>query len=144
MSGGGFPHTACAVCGHVLNLHSSAFGDNWIHAQEEDKDHPAVPVSVESIRTIRLCDFCLEPGAAWVLPAETYRVGLEGQSVGDWQCCAGCAAFLEQGDWEGLTRRAFETVRGRRETEGIELAVFEQMYKQLREHITGPVRLARG
>jgi hypothetical protein len=142
VSAGEFPHTACAVCGHVLNLHSSAFGENWVHALEEDKDHPAVPVPSESIRTIRLCDFCLEPDAAWVLPVEDYRAGPESQSLGDWQCCADCAAFLERGDWDRLSQRALNAVRARGETDGIELAVFETMYSQLRGHITGPVRLA--
>ncbi|MEO3931435.1 hypothetical protein WMO79_01290 [Micrococcaceae bacterium Sec7.4] len=140
MSGGGLPHTACAVCGHVLNLHSSAFGDNWVHALEEDKDHPAVPVSSGSIRTITLCDFCLAPDAAWVLPVEDYRVP-GGENVGDWQCCAGCAAFLERTDWAGLTQRAMDAARGRVQAEEIRPAVFEAMYSQLREHITGPVRL---
>ena len=137
------PHTACAVCGHVLNQRSSAFGRTWEHALEQDKDHPAVPVPVEEIRTIKLCDFCLEPDAAWILPAEDYRASPESESVGDWQCCAGCAAFLEKGDWTALTAKALAAVRSRGETRGAELEIFEAMYSQLREHITGPVRLDR-
>lgn len=144
MSGGGFPHTACAVCGHVLNQHTSAFGKTWVHALDEDKDHPAVPVPSGSIHTIRLCDFCLAPDASWVLPVEDYFVGVEGQNVGDWQSCAGCAVFLERSDWDGLTQRAFTAALDRGQIEGAELAVFQQMYSQLREHVTGPVRLARG
>jgi hypothetical protein len=144
VSGGALPHTACAVCGHVLNQYTGSFGETWIHALEEDKDHPAVPVPSGSIRTISLCDFCLEPDAAWVLPVEDYRAGPESESVGDWQCCAGCAALLERGDWEELSRRALTAIRDRGQIEGAELAVFWEMYRQLREHITGPVRLARG
>lgn len=142
MSGGGLPHTACAVCGHVLNHYTGAFGETWVHALEEDKDHPAVPVPSGSIHTIRLCDFCLAPDAAWVLPVEDYRSSLESQNVGDWQCCAGCAACLEQGDWDGLTRRALTAALDRGQIDGAELAVFEAMYSQLRKHVTGPVRLA--
>lgn len=143
MSGGGFPHTACAVCGHVLNRYTGAFGETWVHALEEDKDHPAVPVPSGSIRTISLCDFCLAPDAAWVLPVEDYTVGAGGQNVGDWQCCADCAALLERSDWDGLTQRALAAALGRRQTHRVDLAVIEAMYSQLREHITGPVRLAQ-
>lgn len=74
MIGGGLPHTACAVCGHVLNQYTGSFGATWVHALEEDKDHPAVPVPSETIRTISLCDFCLAPDASWVLPVEDYRM----------------------------------------------------------------------
>lgn len=143
MIGGGLPHTACAVCGHVLNQYTGSFGATWVHALEEDKDHPAVPVPSETIRTISLCDFCLAPDASWVLPVEDYRMP-GGENVGDWQCCAGCAAFLERGDWDGLTHRALSAVRAQGETDGVELAVFEAMYSQLRKHITGPVRLTHG
>jgi hypothetical protein len=143
VSGGGFPHTACAVCGHVLNLHSSSFGETWVHALEEDKDHPAVPVPLESISTISLCDFCLAPDAAWLLPVEDYRASPESQSVGDWQCCADCAALLERSDWDGLASRALDALTSRGETDGAELAAFKHMYGQLREHIIGPVRLDR-
>lgn len=141
MSGGGFPHTACAVCGHVLNHYTGSFGETWVHALEEDKDHPAVPVPSGSIRTISLCDFCLAPDASWVLPVEDYRIDPGGENVGDWQSCAGCAALLERGDWDALTQRAMDAARDRGQIEGAELAVFEAMYRQLREHVTGPVRL---
>lgn len=144
MSGSGFPHTACAVCGHVLNQHTGAFGETWAHALEEDKDHPAVPVPSETIRTIRLCDFCLSPDAGWILPVEDYRIDPGGENVGDWQCCAGCAVFLERNDWDGLTRRAMDAARERAPREDLQLAVFEAMYSQLREHVTGSVRLAHG
>ena len=144
MSAAEFPHTACAVCGHVLNLQTRSVGAFWVHALEEDKDHPAVPGPAESIRTNRLCDFCLASEAAWVLPAETYGIGLDGRSVGDWQCCADCAVFLERGDWDGVTRRAMDGARGRMPEEDRQLDVFEEMYSQLREHVTGPVRLAHG
>jgi hypothetical protein len=132
------------VCGHVLNQYTGAFGETWVHALEEDQDHPAVPVPSGSVRTISLCDFCLAPDAAWVLPVEDYRASPESQSVGDWQCCAGCAALLERGDWDGLTHRAVAAVRSHGETDGVEPEIFEAMYSQLRKHITGPVRLAQG
>jgi hypothetical protein len=141
VSGAGFPRTACAVCGHVLNQYTGSFGETWVHALEEDKDHPAVPVPSGSIRTISLCDFCLAPDASWVLPVEDYRVP-GGENVGDWSCCAGCASFLERGDWAGLTQRAMDAARGRVQPEDLQPAVFEAMDSQLREHIIGPVRLA--
>lgn len=140
MSGGGFPHTACAVCGHVLNQYTGSFGETWVHALEEDKDHPAVPVPSGSIRTISLCDFCLAPDASWVLPVENYSIDPGGENVGDWQCCAACAALLERGDWDGLSQRALTAALDRGQIEGAELAVFTEMYSLLREHITGPVR----
>jgi hypothetical protein len=68
--------------------------------------------------------------------------GLPARFLGGWQCCVGCAAFLEGGDWDGLSLRALTAARDRGQIEGAELAVFWEMYRQLREHITGPVRLA--
>ncbi len=150
MSGGGLPHTACAVCGHVLNQYTGAFGETWVHALTQDQDHPAVPVPSGSIRTISLCDFCLAPDASWVLPVEDFTIDSVWEdipahaNVGDWQSCAGCAALLERGDWDGLSQRALTAALDRGQIDGAELAVFKELYSQLREHITGPVRLAHG
>lgn len=142
MSGAPFPHTACAVCGHVLNRYTGSFGETWIHVLEEDNDHPAVPVPSSSIRAIILCDFCLAEDARWVLPVENYTIEPGGQNVGNWQSCDTCAALLERSDWEALTRRAFAAAQERNQTDGLDWAVFEEMYRQLRGHVTGRVHLS--
>lgn len=144
MSSATFPHTACAVCGHVLNRYTSSFGETWVHVLEEDNDHPAVPVPSGSIRTIILCDFCLVEGARWVLPVENYSIEPGGQNVGDRQSCDACAALLERRDWDGLTRRAFDAAQERGQTDGLDWDVFEAMYRQLRGHVIGRVRLSLG
>lgn len=149
MSGADALDMACAVCGHVLNRYSGSFGEGWVHALDADKDHPAIAVPEGSIRTMRLCDFCTEPNAGWVLPVEDFTIdpGLEAlpahTSVGDWQCCAGCAALLERGDWNGLARRALAAAKVEDHLEDPELAVFEAIHHTVREHVTGPVRIDR-
>jgi hypothetical protein len=143
MSGADFPHTACAVCGHVLNRYTGSFGETWVHVLEEDNDHPAVPVPSDSIRTIILCDFCLVEGARWVLPVENYSIEPGGRNVGDWQSCDACAALLERADWQGLTQRAFIAARQRGQTDGLDWDVFEAMYRQLRGHVIGRVHLVQ-
>lgn len=144
MSGADFSHTACAVCGHVLNRCTSSFGETWIHVLEEDNDHPAVPVPSDSIRTIVMCDFCLVEGARWVLPVENYSIEPGGQNVGNWQSCDDCAALLGRDDWDGLTRRAFAAALERGQTEGLHWDVFEEMYRQLRGHVIASVRPYQG
>ena len=135
------PHTACGVCGHVLNHYSGPLGDRWIHTLETDDDHIPVPVPVESINTTIMCDFCLTPNARWALPVEDYEASEHDSNVGDWAACDECAEFLRNNDWDGVTTRAMQAMRTRRGAIPSR-RVFNEMYGQLRKHVTGPVRLA--
>ncbi|MEV7132085.1 hypothetical protein AB0N24_04270 [Arthrobacter sp. NPDC093128] len=64
-----------------------------------------------------------------------------GQNVGDWQSCDACAALLERGDWDGLTRRACAAAQERGQTDGLDWDVFVDKYRQLRGHVIGRVGL---
>lgn len=138
------PHTACGVCGHVLNLYTGTFGqETWIHVLDSDNDHPPVPVPVDSIHTKFMCDFCLSENARWALPVEDYQSSDKGQNVGDWAACDECAEMLRAGDWNKLTTKAVKAMRARHPAEGpIKRSAFEALYSQLRAHIIGEVRLA--
>jgi predicted small metal-binding protein len=137
------PHTACGVCGHVLNLYTGSFGqETWIHVLDSDKDHPAVPVPVDAIKTKFMCDFCLSENARWALPVEDYQAHSRGENVGDWAACDICAQYIRTNNWEELTTRALKAMKQRHPEESIPRSTFNHMYKQLRAHITGEVRLA--
>jgi hypothetical protein len=137
------PHTACGVCGHVLNLYEGSFGQQtWIHVLETDNDHPAVPVPVDSIHTKFMCDFCLSENARWALPVEDYRSSDNGENVGDWAACDECAEMLRANDWNRLTTKALKAMRARHPEGPIKRSSFDALYNQLRQHIIGEVRLA--
>jgi hypothetical protein len=139
------PHTACGVCGHVLNRYTGTFGETWIHVLESDKDHPPVPVPVDSIHTTFMCDFCLDENARWSLPVEDYTSSPNGQNVGDWAACDVCAELLRTNDWDKLTSRAMTAMRKRhlgQPSPAPSRKAFEFLYQQLRQHIIGEVRLA--
>lgn len=136
------PHTACGVCGHVLNLYEGSFGQKtWIHVLETDNDHPPVPVPVDSIHTKFMCDFCLSENARWALPVEDYRSSPNGENVGDWAACDECAELLRNNDWNNLTTKAHNAMLTRHPHPPISRSQFNALYKQLRAHIIGEVRL---
>ena len=135
------PHTACGVCGHVLNRYTGSFGETWIHSLETDNDHPAVPVPVDSIHTTFMCDFCLAENARWALPVEDYTAAPTGQNVGDWAACDVCASLLQADDWDTLTNRAVEAMQRRHPGTPSNREAFNFLYQQLRQHIIGAVRL---
>lgn len=136
------PHTACGVCGHVLNRYSGAFGQSWMHILESDNDHPPVPVPVDSIHTKFMCDFCLAEGARWALPVEDYLASESGENVGDWAACDVCADLIRSNDWNELTTRAVKAMQDRHHGAAPPRKAFNLMYQQLRQHIIGEVRLA--
>jgi hypothetical protein len=139
------PHTACGVCGHVLNLYTGSFGETWIHVLETDNDHPPVPVPVDSIHTTFMCDFCLAGNARWALPVEDYASSPNGENVGDWAACDGCAALLRANDWGRLTTKAVKAMQKRHQGQGSVAPprqAFDLLYAQLRKHIIGEVTLA--
>lgn len=98
---------------------------------------------------VRRCDFCMEPGAGWVLPVEDFTLSTgrddvpDHSSVGDWQCCSGWAALIRSDDWDGLARRALAAAHIGGHLEDPELEVFEAIHRAVRVHATGPVRLDR-
>lgn len=137
------PHTACAVCGHVVNQRVNSFGEVWFHTLKGD-DHPVVPVPVESINTIIMCDFCLAPNGRWVLPAEDYEAVPGHNSVGDWATCDVCAGYINDDAWDALTDHAHAAAERRRGIRGsVDRRALAVFYTQLRAHVTGPVRLQR-
>lgn len=137
------PHTACGVCGHVLNRYTGAFGQEaWVHVLDADKDHPPVPVPVDSIHTKFMCDFCLSENARWALPVEDYTSFGGGVNVGDWAVCDECANLLRADDWNALTTKALNAMRKRNPSVPIQRSAFNELYNQLRQHIIGELRLA--
>lgn len=137
------PHTACGVCGHVLNLYEGSFGQKtWIHVLETDNDHPVVPVPVDSIHTKFMCDFCLSENALWALPVEDYQSSATGQNVGDWAACNECAELIRANDWNTLTTKAHTAMLKRHPEGNIKRADFVILYNQMRQHIIGELRLA--
>lgn len=136
------PHTACGVCGHVLNRYTGSFGETWIHSLEKDNDHPPVPVPVDSIHTTFMCDFCLAENARWALPVEDYTAAPTGENVGDWAACDVCASLLQADDWDGITSRAVAAMQERHPGAPDNRPAFDFLYQQLRQHIIGEVALA--
>lgn len=150
--------TACAVCGHVVSVVTrGAEIVGYRHGLERDEDHPVIPVPVSSIRTEFVCDFCSAPGARWSLPVEPYEMtlplapppGWSGpempatMNTDNWAACDGCAAAIRAGDWGKVVYRSDRAQRDR----GSQLksaesrAILQHTYRELRQHITGPIRL---
>jgi len=140
---------SCAVCGYVVDL--VTFDDatiGWQHTaatiSNGHDDHPVIAVPASSIRTNELCDFCTAPTARWELPAESYSIEeLPGyNSAGGWGACDDCAAALRARDWNKIiyrAKRAFE--RRNPELPHPPREYYSIMYRELRKHVTGPLRL---
>jgi hypothetical protein len=90
-----------------------------------------------------MCDFCLQENARWSLPVEDYATSDgTGENVGDWAACDECAALLSTHDWDKLTARAVKAMQQRHNGVVPSRKAFDVMYKQLRQHIIGEVKLA--
>lgn len=133
---------ACAVCGLVLHRYTKSkpggrTTESWIH--NRPIDHLTVPVPVTDIHANFRCDFCMADHAHWTLPVEQYEVSPGNMNDGDWAACDTCAALLRTHDWEALTVRAHRVVSQGNPAAPVQ--AFQEIYRQLREHITGSVRL---
>ena len=133
---------ACAVCGLILHRRTETTcgrtTETWLHY--EDADHLTVPVLAADIRANFRCDFCMADHARWTLPVERYEVAPGNMNDGDWAACDACAALLRISNWDMLTTRAHRIFR--ESHPGTPRQAFQWMYRQLRGHVTGPVRLA--
>ena len=109
--------------------------------------HRAVPALSSSCRLVfgrsSWVTSAWSEGARWALPVENYSIESGRQNVGAWQSCDDCVALLERSDWDGLTRRAFAATRQCGRTDGLDRAMFEEMYRQLCGHDIGRVHLSR-
>jgi hypothetical protein len=129
----------------------------WDHTQpdrDDGVDHAAVPVPYSEIgeANIRLrCDFCLGyEGVVWELPVRDFEMPMSLGPITDWgstnawSCCGVCADLINRGDWPRLTRRAAQS-SAMRSAQRVPLAALEEslkrLYRQVRKHQAGPVRL---
>lgn len=132
------PH-ACAICGLVLNFRSSAFSTevvSWLHGSP--MDHDPIPVPADQLRTNFRCDFCLEDNAAWRLPVTPYEAAPGHMNAGDWAVCDQCAGLVRGNRWDALVDRAW-TALSAHNGQAMDRRVFVALYKQVRDHIAGPL-----
>jgi hypothetical protein len=146
---------ACQLCSRVLEaLRDADTGELiWDHTAMDRADgvnHAAVPVPYSALgRPPRTrCDFCGEYDPAWALPVADFSMvnrlgpGRDWGSTEDWLACADCADLLSREQWPALTRRAAEaSARRDRVPVDIKLAELKPLYRQVRRHQRGGVRL---
>jgi hypothetical protein len=160
---------ACAVCRRSLERledvtvdpgtgRRTVHGVVWDHTQpdrDEGVNHPATPVPYSAIGegNVRLrCDFCLTyEGVVWELPVADFELPMrldptitDWGSTNAWSACGVCADLINRGDWPRLTRRAAQS-SAMRSAQQVPLAALEEslkkLYRQVRKHQAGPVRL---
>lgn len=148
----------CATCGRKL--------EEWIddnneligyghYARDWRDDHVSVPIKAGTLPVRIFCDFCRDEtplAECWTLPAKSFDTNTEWSSVGDWCACELCAQQIQLGSWEGLTNRAVNgSIRNNSDIArlskpqkyAIKKIMREDLvdlYRRLREHITGPLR----
>jgi hypothetical protein len=144
---------SCAVCARVLDLFlDDQTGERtWIHGPaDRPEDHPAVPVPTEAVTTLGRCDFCSVDDPQWIAPARSFRPDINpttgwlsgAGSAQAWAACDTRAGLVRTNQWAVLRRHALavyrraEAMRGQADEQlG---AQFNQLWRQLRPHITGP------
>jgi hypothetical protein len=136
----------CATCRRVLEKKTMFTGAViWQHPSDmiKDEDHPPVPVDLDETVDEK-CDVCFADGPSWVLPARDFQWHPKMPiSTGNWALCDECVVIVRQRNWDALYRRAvtsYEARHGDLTQPGREL--LSQMYKMLRENVTGEVRRA--
>ena len=136
---------SCAVCGNVVDGVSR--GDETIgyrHTPSTVDDHPVVPVPTDAIETNFKCDFCGADHARWELPVEPFSIGMLGgvdhNSADGWAACDDCAVALRANDWNKVIYRA-RRAHDRRESMSFPQQTYAHLYRMVRDHVTGPVRL---
>lgn len=141
------PPKMCVVCGRVLDWTDAPTGSGWTHPllDQVNEDHAPVPVDpADAPEQMRgRCDFCAQEHPAFIVPARSFLSPFPGSaSEGDWAACKDCADAISCDHWDKVTVRAIRGYRaktGRAMEPELRIAVW-QMYQQLRENITGPVR----
>jgi hypothetical protein len=162
---------ACRVCRRSLERLEDVrlqpdgtrrvLGVTWDHTQPDRDDgvnHAAEPVPYSEIgeANVRLrCDFCLQYGdVVWELPVHDFELPMrldpeitDWGSTNNWACCGECADLINRGDWPRLTRRAARSsaMRNAIPLFGDQLdqlhASLKRLYREVRKHQAGPVRL---
>jgi hypothetical protein len=136
----------CAVCGLMLDLFEPAsqrLPSAWVHpTQDLPEDHPAVPVRVADLPSIRShCDFCSADAPRWIVPARSFTepflpgATLAGSSVGAWAACDVCVDYIRLDRWNALQKRVLSLL-GSNELAMAERAL-SKLYRLLRSSITG-------
>lgn len=136
--------TICAGCGNAVDIVATEAGITYRHTVSDPDDHPVVPVEAPP-GWLGRCDFCNETPPTHVLPARDFTIphAPTHSSLADWAACPQCAALIERNHWSALTRRAERAiaVRRGRPMRPREQTSLRALYRQLREHIRGPLRL---
>lgn len=140
------PDIICQVCDLALDRRTDENGASWVHpiwAAVLDHD----PVPVEAGPDWRgHCDFCLAPGAEFVLPARDFRTPTDAMSLGDWSCCGLCAVLIETGRWDSLLVRvaASHHIRYGLPLPEDALTLLFALHQELRRNITGSIHPVGG
>lgn len=119
---------ACAVCGRVLDHHSNL---GWAHTLQDRRkeDHVAVPVPASALQIRGRCDFCNADDPTWAVPCRTFTVIPGHPLQGDWAACDTCVTYVNQGDWDGLSRHAAPSPD--------HVGILQVLYVALAANITG-------
>jgi len=160
---------ACRVCRRSLERledvtvdpvtkKRTVHGVVWDHTEpdrDEGVNHAVepIPYSVLGEANVRLrCDFCLTyEGVVWELPVADFEMPMrldrtitDWGSTNAWSACGVCADLINRGDWPRLTRRAAQSSAVRNGQE-VPLPALEEslkrLYREVRKHQAGPVRL---
>jgi hypothetical protein len=108
-------------------------------------------------RAAPVCDFCGEPGPAWIYPARAFEVvvavfdendlnmddSIRHAFDGEWSACPTCAELLERDDRSGLLRHAasFQTFEpGEAMQHARALGLLAEIHRQFLLHRNGPRR----
>lgn len=156
---------ACGVCGCALNF---MVGHGWLHPEDLDADHVAVPVDRDQIRLMGRCDLCgaspvvaqftsepitmygirgADTGATMVASAQMDAPPVGAEALGsydaDWGCCAVCARLVRKNRWEQLLDRCVNAIAAAQHEGTIPAGLRDTLaalHHRLRETITGPPR----
>jgi hypothetical protein len=134
----------CAVCALPLDaLVLPGKPEEYIHIQDIDLDHPAVPVPAGDVRTRLRCDFCNGEPAVWRIVADDFPMPQPqsgGHSVGDWAACAECGKLIGRDRWIGLASRVHRSLPVNLRHRPV--SDLEAVYERLRAHMHGMEPLA--
>lgn len=130
---------ACAVCARPLDdLTVPGEPVAYVHIQEADLDHPAVPVPADQVRVRLRCDFCSGEPVVWQIIADDFPMPEPqsgGNSVGDWAACAPCGKLIQSNRWIGLASRVHRSLPVSLRHRPV--SDLEAVYERLRAHMRG-------
>lgn len=104
------PERVCAVCGYTLE-HMETLGYVHLGPVAEMHDHVAVPVDPADVSWSpdKICDFCSQMPAPWVIIADDFIVRTGGFAAmrmqGNWYACPPCAELVHRRQWAILIDR---------------------------------------